>query len=150
MAKPRVFTEKYKELEKAAKAMNETKDCAVKAMAVIGDLPYDEAHCLLEMHGRLPRHGTWNHITRQALKFMDLKTEVETELWRDIMGGKTIRTLGRVMKGVKGKFIVWTSQHVLAIEDGEVHDWTNGRLHRIERIERVTPMSMAANNEDES
>jgi hypothetical protein len=143
----RSFTDRYKALAASAKAMNETKDCAVKAIAILGDLSYEDAHCLLELHGRVGRSGTWNYVTHRALDFLDLKTETETELWRDIMGGKTVRTLGRVMKDVPGMFIVWTSQHVLAIKDGEVHDWTNGRLHRIKLIVRVTPM-MAANNED--
>jgi len=143
--KKKNYTEKFQELAKAANDMGETRDCAVKALAIVGDLSYEDAHCLLELYGRKSRDGTYDYITHKALKFLDLATEDQTKLWRDCMGGRTVRTLARVMRGRKGKWLVWTSQHILAVEDGEVHDWTNGRLHRVKRILKVKHATAASN-----
>jgi hypothetical protein len=131
----------------ASNAMNETRDCAVMAMAVVGDLSYRDAHRLLEMLGRKRRRSCYHYQTLEALKFLDLETEDQTKLWRDTLGGRTVRTLARVMKGRKGKWLVRTSQHILAVEDGEVHDWTAGRLHRILKVVKVTPATAARSPE---
>jgi hypothetical protein len=37
-----------------------------------------------------------------------------------------------------GTYLVNTDGHVLAMVDGEVHDYTDGRRHRIESVWRVT------------
>jgi hypothetical protein len=132
-------SEIYEKLEKASNEMQEDRDCAVKAIAVVGGLTYEDAHVLLELHGRKPKDGTPRIITEQALKFLDLKAEDCTKMFRDL-GGKTVRTLGRVMKGIKGKFLVFTASHVLAVKDGEVHDWTKGRLHRVQNVKRISPI----------
>ena len=138
------YTEKYQQLLAASNVMQENQDCAVMALAVVGDLSYTDAHCLLEMFGRSHRQSCYHHQTLQALAFLDLEIEDQTALWRDTMGGRTVRTLARVMKGHKGKWLVRTSQHVLAVEDGKIHDWTNGRLHRIQTVVKVVPATTAA------
>lgn len=139
-------SETFNKLMQSAQAMNETRDCAVKAIAVVGDLSYEDAHTLLELYGRKRKHGTKRYMTRKALKFLDLQTKDVTDQFRDA-GAKTVRTLGRVIKNKKGTYLVFTASHVLAVRDGEICDWTDGRLHRIQGVERVEPM-MAANSED--
>ena len=48
---------------------------------------------------------------------------------------ENIKTIGALTReGVipsRGVFIVETSRHVLGIRAGQVHDWTDGRRHRI-------------------
>ncbi len=139
MARPANYTEKFYRLEKAAIEMDEVHDCAVKALAIVGDLSYKDAHCLLELMGRKKCKITYIHQTRQALEHLDLDTEDQTKLWRDTLGGRTVRTLARAMKGHTGKWLVWTSKHIFAAKDGEIHDWTAGRLHRIVQVEKVIP-----------
>lgn len=130
-------SDRYKELKAASDKMRETKDCAVMAVAVAGDLTYEDAHCLMELCGRKPRTGTHYWSTCKALKFLDIKTEDCTELFK-MMGAKTVRTLGRVMRGRKGvSYLVRTSHHIFTVKDGEICDWTEGRLHRIQTVERL-------------
>jgi|GEM_PF-6455435 len=141
------LTNKFLKLASDSNVLGETQDCAVKAIAVIGDLSYYDAHCLLEMLGRKRRRSCYHYQTREALDFLDLTTEDQTKLWRDTMGGRTVRTLERVMKGRKGKWLVRTAHHILAVEDGEVHDWTAGCLHRIQKVEKVVPATAARSPE---
>ena len=140
------YTEKYRQLLSASDVMQEDQDCSVMAIAVIGDLSYHDAHCLLEMLGRKHRRYVCHYQTREALEFLDLETEDQTKLWRDTLGGRTVRTLARVMKGQKGKWLVRTAHHVFAMEDGEVHDWTARRLHRIQMVLEVTPAARSQND----
>ena len=139
MARPANYTEKFYRLEKAAIKMGEVSDCAVKAVAILGDLSYGDAHCLLKLAGREKCGVTYIHQTRQALEYLGLDTKDQTKLWRDTRGGRTVRTLARAMKGRTGTWLVWTSQHIFAAKDGEIHDWTAGRLHRILKVSQVTP-----------
>lgn len=139
-------SETFRKLQQASDSIEETRDCAVKAIAVVGDLSYEDAHTLLELYGRKRNHGTKRYITREALKFLDLQTKDVTEQFR-AAGAKTVRTLGRVIKNRKGTYLVFTANHILAVKDGEICDWTDGRLHRIQGVERVEP-TMAANSED--
>jgi hypothetical protein len=123
----------YEQLRKAAVEMDERKDCAVKAVAVVAGLPYAEAHQHMEAAGRKRRDGTQDYITRRVLKSLGLKTEqVDVK-------ARTVRTLERELKYRSGNFLVWTSsgRHVMAIKNGKSYDWTQGRLHRILRVERV-------------
>ena len=115
----------------ASKLLKETKDCAVKAVTIVTGVHYVDVHSLMASYGRKPRKGTFNGITRNVLKHLGFKTEkVECR-------SKTVRTLQREFKYRPGTYLVWTSGHILAIKDGEVLDWTNGRLHRIISVERV-------------
>jgi hypothetical protein len=47
-------------------------------------------------------------------------------------GGKTVVTAARVLR--RGKYLVRIRRHVLAIVDGQVHDWTDGRQHRVQQV----------------
>lgn len=115
----------------AAKLLHETKDCAVKAVTAVTGVHYMDVHSLMAACGRRHRKGTPNHITRAVLDRLGFVTE-EVKAW-----SKTVRTLGREFKGRSGTYLVWTSRHILAIKDGEVLDWTNGRLHRVLKVECV-------------
>jgi hypothetical protein len=139
-------SEVYLALNKVSNEMKEEKDCAVKAIAAVGNLEYDEAHCLMEMCGRESKSVTPSYVIERALKFLEVKLEDCTDLFRS-MGGKTIRTLGRLMEGRKGEtYLVRTASHIFAVKDGEVCDWTIGRLHRIQSVERAV-YGTAANSE---
>lgn len=115
----------------AAKLLHEIKDCAVKAVTAVTGVHYVDVHSLMAQNGRKHRKGTPNAITRKVLARLGFVTE-DVKVW-----SKTVRTLGREFKGRPGTYLVWTSHHILAIKDGEVLDWTSGRLHRVLRVERV-------------
>jgi hypothetical protein len=124
----------YQKMSQASDGMQETKDCAVIAIAIVADLPYRYVHSLFEQLGRKPQSITKNTWIDQSLKFLNLKTKNVTVRYRHRLGAKTIRTLGRVIADCKGVYLAYTCDHVMAIKDGVIHDWLNGRLHRIVRV----------------
>jgi hypothetical protein len=135
----------YEDMLSASRSMNETNDCAVKAVAVVTGLPYSDTHSRMARKGREARKGTPNAITRQVLSDLGL---VATPI---AVRSKTVRTLGREFKYRSGDYLVWTSggRHLMAIKDGKVCDWTKGRLHRVYRVEKVmaSPGALACNTQ---
>lgn len=141
------FEEEFKRMQDAAYKLNETRDCAVKATAFACEISYEETHAALKAVGRKHRKGTPNHLTRKVIKKHGLKTEKYEHR------AKTVRTLARELRFVRGTFLVWTHGHILCIKNGKVMDWTKGRLHRVLFVERVVrsepkpeSLRIAANN----
>jgi len=125
------YSTPYQKMLQASGVMQETNDCAVIAIAIVADLTYMDAHALFEQIGREPQSITLSTQVEQALNLLDIKTRDVTKQYRVTLGAKTIRTLGRVMAGRKGSYLAYTQDHIVAIKDGVIHDWLDGRLHRI-------------------
>ena len=121
----------FQKMMKVSKKRNETKDCAVKAVAAVSNLSYDYIHQVFQECGRKHRKGTPFRITREVLKILNI--------WADPhqFKAKTITALGRELPA-KGRFLVRTSGHILAAVDGKVIDWTEGRRHRIQQVYKVS------------
>ena len=124
---------KFSDLQVEAKKLNETRDCGVKALAVVTGISYSEAHAILKRNGRIDRDGTPNAITRKCLRLLGYKTEVVA------VKARTVRTLEREINDPYNTYLVWVScgRHILGMRNGKVVDWTKNRLHRIHKIERV-------------
>lgn len=140
-------TEQFNALCENTVAFSEKNDCSVKAVALVCDVSYDVAHAEMAKQGRKkgrgasttsielacialgknlnpvnPRHviaqypgvhkNLQNVTTHHPARFADV--------WKD---GKT--------------YLAYIKGHVLAIVDGQVHDWTVGRAKRIYRIREV-------------
>ena len=131
------YTDLFQKMLQASEVMTEINDCAVKAVAIVGGLTYKNAHNLLKRTGRKPRASANIEQIHQALKLLDIKTRDVTKQYRDTLGAKTIRTLSRVMVDRKGAYLAYTCDHIMAIKDGVIHDWLDGRLHRIVRVEKL-------------
>jgi hypothetical protein len=127
----------YRKMSQASGVMQETKDCAVIAIAIVADLTYMNAHSLLRRTGRKPQATTCIEQIHQALKLLNIKTRDVTKQYRDTLGAKTIRTLGRVMADRKGVYLAYTCDHIMAIKDGVIHDWLDGHLHRITQVVKL-------------
>ena len=121
------------EITKASHSKNEKNDCAVCALAIACDYDYDDVHWILKLCGRKNRRSTLWDTTEKALALLRFRTIDVTSRFR----ARTIRTLEREMRGVKGNYLVRVRRHVLPIVDGQVHDWTKGRCHRIRYILRL-------------
>jgi hypothetical protein len=156
----------------AAKELNETNDCVVRALAVATEIPYKEMHEYLAACGRKPRDGVPPWLYHKALKDLGYKlTKLEgpkyawtshyveghhryyrkSGTWAWVPGnfrnkrkrvgpGKdynaaTVTTLAKEL--TEGTYLVGTNGHVACLKNGEVHDWTKGRRHRVEDIYRV-------------
>ena len=125
---------RYDYLKKQSVQMGEANDCTVKALALVSGMEYKYCHTLLAKHGRPRRSGpSWAQFYR-AVSAMGLwKKEYQVK-------SKTLTTLERELKNVKGRFLVETSggRHVCAIVNGVVEDWTAGRRHRVLRVWKVS------------
>jgi hypothetical protein len=127
---------RFVELEKQTKAFDERDDCTVKAVAVVCDIDYKDAHELLAHYGRKHRKGAVDcETTWPALNSLGVKM-VEVKLSSLPKHPKTIRTLERVIPK-NGKYLVNVRGHIVAISDGEVIDWTRDRCYRITSLYKI-------------
>ena len=117
-----------------SKKLDEKNDCAVRAVTAVSGMPYEYIHALFLRYGRRRRGRTPRAVTWEVLK--DLQMEVYPS-YKLQHRAKTVRALKKVLPS-KGRFLIHTRGHLLAAVDGEIIDWTEGRLHRIKEVERVT------------
>lgn len=117
---------------KASSAHNESRDCAVKALAIVTGKPYKVAHAELKSLGRRDRGTTRNVWLMAAIKNLG-KNFVVTEKFK----AKTISTLEKELPQ-RGIFLVFVKGHVIACRAGKVLDWTEGRRYRIKMVLRIT------------
>jgi len=124
------MTQTYNTIKYDTGEMNETNDCAVKALAIVGNLPYRVAHAALKDAGRKNRRGTLVPQIEEATKTLGLKTLNKVDAPRKVTGaGYTACTIPTLYP--TGRHIVYTRGHVFALIEGIVQDWTAGRRHRI-------------------
>ena len=123
---------KYDQVKKDSKSMGETRDCAVKAVAIVTNTPYKVVHKMMAKLGRKSRQGTYMEITMKVLKQLGCYVERN-----ETITSRTISTLEAQLPE-KGRFLVQTRSHVLACVNGEVCDWTQGRRHQPKQIFEIS------------
>lgn len=114
-----------------SKLLKETNDCTVKAITAVTGVHYVDVHALMAKNGRPYRKCSNKQAQYDTLKDLGFKIDFIP------FNSKTVRTLGREFRYRPGRYLAWTKGHVLAIVDGEVLDWTNGRMHRVISVARV-------------
>ena len=118
----------FKEVKVRSSKMRERNDCAVKALAIAAEKPYEEVHALFKRLGRKNRRGTPLYtIVRAAREYSP--NVLYTDIRKPCGGKYTARTIGEALP--KGKYILHYNGHVAAMVDGMVEDWTDGRCHRV-------------------
>lgn len=122
------------DLDLESRRFGENHDCAVRAIAAVSGFSYADVRAYLASRGRRKGRGTANYLIAETLNLLEVKRTERPDLKAK---GKTVRTLARVIPKT-GKFLVNTRGHILAIVDGEVLDWTKGRLHRVESVLEVS------------
>lgn len=113
----------------------ETRDCAVRAIALATNTPYAEAHAALKAQGRRDRRGAKMVWIAEALK--EVATEVE-----DLTSGVIFGTLAQtIQKYPEGRYVVITTGHAQALINGTIHDTMqiSGPRSRVKRVFRVVP-----------
>lgn len=120
-----------KTLKRESDKFGETNDCAVRAVAAVTNTPYDLTWKAFMHLGRKSRKGTPFHITLRVLKSLGVLAELKPK------PAKTVRTLKRVLPK-KGRFLVRTAGHILPCVNGEVIDWTDGRLNRVKEFWEIS------------
>lgn len=109
------FTQK----EYAIAVEGEHNDCAVRALAVAGQMSYPQAHAQFLNAGRTFRSVTSHECLERVLKTLypgikiQFPPRAKTPLQQMILFGYFR----------KGRYLVITTGHAIAIVDGVVHDW---------------------------
>ena len=70
-------------------------------------------------------------------EFLQGVEELEPLLCLSGYVGQTCRTLEKNLPK-KGRYLITVRGHVLAAVDGKVHDWSSGRLHRINKVYKIS------------
>lgn len=113
------------------------KDCGVKAVSIACRVPYDKAHDACRLAGRKNCHGMWESELLKAIRITGCTHEEIDWVPRQKNGSRyTTKTIGQ--KYPKGFYIVWVRGHILAMVDGKVLDWTDGRKHRVVKVWKIT------------
>jgi hypothetical protein len=120
-----------KQLAAKSKSFKEENDCAVKAVAIVCNATYEEAHATLKRLGRRDGRGTPMDVIMAAVKALGCHVTYNGKHdHRGVnCGRRTINSL-RLPEGGKGRWLVLTRNHILAVVDGKVMDWTEGRRHQ--------------------
>lgn len=144
----RIRSERFTALAATSKEAGENNDCAVKAVALLASIPYDEAHALLKKLGRIDGAGTKNSLIREAFKELGCTVrEVKTEYFTSKYPGihKTLKSVtthhpARFEEAFPkdSNFLFLTRNHAAAVLEGKTHDWSEGRALRVKWIWKVT------------
>lgn len=122
----------YSTADQLSKELNEKNDCAVRAVSIACETDYRSVHTLMTAHGRRHRCGTnFETTTKAVISALDYDAVDITSRVR----GKTVKTVARELHN--GRFLVRVSRHILAVVDGKVEDWTDGRQHRVKQVLKV-------------
>lgn len=123
----------FQEVQRESQAIGETNDCTVKAVSIACQVPYSEAHQYLKSLGRKNRRG--HHWQANGIGYAEALHKIGVEGVEVGFRSKTVKTLAREL--TKGHYMVKVKGHVLAIVDGKVEDWTEGRQHRVLKVMRI-------------
>jgi len=137
---------KFSNLVQDSRMVGEYNDCAVKAIALVCDVPYAAAHAALQKHGRTTRKGTAFRAIRMAIG--DLGFWLKE--WSSTDRRMLIETYPGVHKNLRQitthhprrfpkawaplkdkRLLLYVPKHVAAFKDGEVHDWTVNTAKRV-------------------
>lgn len=102
--------------------MWETNDCAVRALRIVAEITYSEAHAALKAEGREDRDGTYNRVVAAAGQRYGL-SEVTPGA-----GARLFPTIAQFARANKrGRFLIRTRTHFVALVNGVMHDWQNAK-----------------------
>jgi hypothetical protein len=117
-------------------ARGDSKYCVPVSLALLTGRSAAEVADIMEANGRRKRNNgcSFHIIMLQAadfgLELIDRHQEVVTA------GGKSVTSIVRVVDPTK-KYLVGTRNHVLAVINGQAHDWTRDHKHRIKEVYEV-------------
>lgn len=117
------------------KALNETNDCAVIAVSIVCQKPYDDVHKVFMQVGRKCRRGVSRDMIFRAIKIV---TGAEPEYkfaYHEFGKRVTVSKVGNFLN--RGRYVAITRNHCLAVVDGNVQDWTDGRRHQVQTFMKV-------------
>ena len=130
-------TDLFTSLHKESICFGETKDCAVKAVAIVLNITYADAHARLKARGRKNGCGTSTLMIHEVIRAAGKQLqwtpqESITAKYPGKHSQKKIVTTNQPDRFHKawadGKtYLMYTPGHVLAVVNGVNHDWTRGK-----------------------
>jgi hypothetical protein len=147
----------YQKLKRRSDRWRESNDCTVKALAIATGKTYEQAHGALALRGRNFRKGTTMDVFWLAASDLGFtKKEVYCRFFSDRghylssdnekatkyrrsrwAKGKTIKSIKPHLPK-RGVYLIETSDHILCVRAGQVHDWADDRRHRIVKVHHIT------------
>jgi len=144
-------SEEFKEKSKAAEALNETDDCAVKAMSLVTGKSYEHCHARLNAFGRNNGQGTFiPHLKAGLEKEGFAITQVEPHEFvkkyprpHNKLGWVTSRHMKRFHSVWRDghPYLLFFPGHVAAVTNGVNHDWSAQKTMKVSYIWRVSVAS---------
>ncbi len=117
------------------KANKETNDCGVIAMSIVCRTTYKAAHKALQRNGRKQRNGATTYELLGAVVNHGFKIEGVKKLKQKNGSRYTPKTIGDKLN--RGYYLCFCNNHVFAVVNGDVEDWTEGRKHHITQAYKV-------------
>tara|TARA_Y100000401_G_C8322069_1_gene225928 strand:+ start:715 stop:1200 length:486 start_codon:yes stop_codon:yes gene_type:complete len=139
----------YSEIAKTQEYNSDKNCCTVVASSIAFNVPFDEMQNYFFQHGRKRNKGYHMYkIVPEIAKDYGYKAErfykVSNGYYNNKTGERILEntpslTVNNCTKYLtKGTFILGVHEHVLAVKNGKVEDWTRGRKHRVKYIYRIT------------
>jgi hypothetical protein len=131
--------------------MGENNDCWVKAIALVADISYEQAHAYCKDAGRRKGCGLYTAMGRTILLAlgyemvrMDIEIEVQRRYDRKKTGGYQYKwitphhvTLYPEAFDADQVYLMFTARHVTVVKGNEVHDWAKGTRKHVINMYRV-------------
>lgn len=122
----------YEKMNLAAMNNNDNNMCTVIALACCKNWTYEGAYKYAQKHGR--KHGC-GMIVSKIERMLGIKWE--DWKWTQELYGRRLTPNTFAKMHPKGKYYCLTRSHAIAIVDGVVQDWTEGRRYQIQRFIEV-------------
>jgi hypothetical protein len=111
---------------------HEKKDCTVRTLATICEMPYSTAHAILKEAGRLDKG---KFPIRRLLEY-GIADYIFTPVSLPVRVPCTVNQVCK--RFTKGSYIIRIRKHVFALIDGTQYDeWENGKKKRVINIWKV-------------
>lgn len=130
--------------------LHERNDCTVRALKNVTAVPYQDAHEWFKRHGRRDGHGVkLMSILRSVAILKTIVYGYRVTIHLDAMHRADRLTLAEVTRRYpKGKYILTTSGHAIALIDGVVHDaFKAGARYQVIQICQFEPSSIVETRE---
>lgn len=103
---------------------DERNACAVRALSVAANMPYEIARRLYAKHGRKPNDGAYRFTTRAVMDELDYQPVAH---FAPVLCRAVFITLAQFIKAhPRGRYWLGRKGHAFALIDGVVHDWAWG------------------------
>jgi len=123
----------YSQTVEQARANGDRSFCVPLAASIVSGRDFDEVNNMMIRAG-IRKKGTGSYM-RDWLPFFKNRLEMNmVEITSHVLQrARTVRTFERICNP-NDRYLVRVKGHLLAVRDGKVQDWTQGRMHRIQQV----------------